>query len=318
MKLRTMMVAGLVGALLMVSTMGWAQDRFTELSFRFDAGMRQDSLDWNISGPDNTPDVLSELEWDDLEIYQIGFVSKLIVENNKVPFATYVRLKADYGWATDGDVQDSDYLGDNRTLEFSRSTADADESDVWDVSIGGGFQFSFFNDRFKLVPLIGYSRHEQQLNIRDGVQVIGDGFYVPAAGTTMPDLDSGYDAEWHGPWVGVDITWQISPRLVFDGTAEYHDVDYDATANWNLRDDFAHPVSFDHQADAEGIVAEGTLTYLFNEHWKLSATFNYSKWKAEDGSDTTFFSDGTSSETGLNEVNWESVSAMVGISYDFF
>jgi len=65
-------------------------------------------------------------------------------------------------------------------------------------------------------------------------------------------------------------------------------------------------------------VTECSLTFLLTPHWKLSGKVSYSKWEAEDGDDKTFFSDGTSMETELNEVNWETLSFMAGISYDFF
>jgi len=295
----------------------WA-DNFTELSFSLESGIREDSLDWNIADSDGSPNVLSELEWDDLEIYQVGFTSKLIVENGKVPFATYIRLKADYGWITDGEVRDSDYRGDNRSEEYSRSISDGDDGEVWDASIGGGFQFSFFNDCLKIAPLVGYSQHQQDLSMQDGLQVIGNSVVVPTAGTALSDLNSSYDTEWHGPWIGVDIAFVLGTRFLLEGSFEYHYVDYDAEANWNLREDFAHPKSFEHEAEADGIVTECALSFLLSNHWTLTGKASYSNWETNDGDDTTFLADGSVAVTTLNEVNWESYSFMLGISYDFF
>lgn len=303
--------------LVLLGTSCWA-DQLRELSVELDGGIRQDSLEWNIAGVNNSPNILSELEWDDLEIYQLGLGSKLIVENNKVPFATYLRLKANYGWILDGDVQDSDYFGNNRTNEFSRSYSDSGDGDVLDLGAGIGFQFGLFNDHLLIAPLIGYSYHEQNLTMKDGVQAVGDGVLVPVVGTVLDDLDSSYDSEWQGPWIGVDVTWLLGQRLALEGTFEYHDVDYDAEADWNLRDDFAHPVSFAHEADGEGVVVEMALRYLLNESWALDAGVSYSRFETDSGDDRTFFSDGSSEVTKFNEVDWESFSSTIGVRYDFF
>lgn len=295
----------------------WA-DQVDELSLELNGGIRQDTLEWNIAGINNNPNILSDLEWDELEIYQLGADGKVIIENSKVPFATYLRFGADYGWIVDGDVRDSDYAGDNRTLEFSRSYSDSDDGDTLDLSAGLGFQFGLFGDRLMITPLVGYSYHEQNLTMKDGRQVVGDGVLVPVAGTLLPELDSSYDTEWDGAWIGVDVAWLLGQRLVLEGSLEYHDVDYEGKADWNLRDDLAHPVSFKHEADGEGIVAEMAIRYLLSDSWALNADVSYSRFETDKGDDTTFFSDGTSATTYLNEVEWESFSTTIGVRYDFF
>lgn len=309
--------------LMMCSTSCWAE-KVRELSFQLDGGMRVDSLDWNIAGPVIngvfTPNILSELEWDDLEIYQLSVATKLIVENNKVPFATYIRLKGNYGWIVDGDVQDSDYMGDNRTLEFSRSYSDSGDGDVIDLSAGLGFQFDFFNNRLLIAPLVGYSYSEQNLTMKDGHQVVSRLDLDPR----VPDLgqiyglDSSYETEWSGIWFGVDVTWLITEKLYFEGSVEYHDVNYEAEADWNLRSDLAQPVSFVHEADGDGLVIEMALRYLLNDSWALNAGVSYSRFETDSGPSIFYYSEGGSGVTKLNEVNWESFSSMIGVRYDFF
>ena len=52
-----------------------------ESEFLFKAGYRIDELDWNIAGDinGNNPNILSELTWDDLEVYQIKLQNKTII-----------------------------------------------------------------------------------------------------------------------------------------------------------------------------------------------------------------------------------------------
>ena len=102
-----------------------------ETDFTLSAGYRVDDLDWSIAGNinGNNPNVLSELTWDDVESYQVKLQGNFVWPNI-IALKGYVN----YGWIFDGDNQDSDYLGDNRTLEFSRSNNSTDDDYVWDNS----------------------------------------------------------------------------------------------------------------------------------------------------------------------------------------
>ena len=103
--------------------------------------------------PDYYVNVLSELTWDDLESYQVKFQGSLLIPN-----VIALRGIADYGWIFDGDNQDSDYAGDNRTYEWSRSNNSADDGDVWDVSLAIGYPLRFGGEVIgTITPLIGYS-----------------------------------------------------------------------------------------------------------------------------------------------------------------
>lgn len=141
-----------------------------ETDFTLSAGYRVDDLGWSIAGDinGNNPNVLSELTWDDVESYQLKFQGS-IVWPDIIAFRGY----ANYGWIFDGDNHDSDYLGDNRTFEFSRSNNSTDDDYVWDASLAIGYPFRFGHAVVgTITPLLGYSYHEQNLNIADGNQII--------------------------------------------------------------------------------------------------------------------------------------------------
>jgi len=111
-----------------------------QTEFLLSTGYRVDDLDWNIAGDinGNNPNILSELEWEGLESFQIKTTNKTI-------FNQLFLLKGSlaYGWILNGENQDSDYWGDNRTLEFSRSNNNSDEGNMLDASFGLGWQFTF-------------------------------------------------------------------------------------------------------------------------------------------------------------------------------
>ncbi len=276
------------------------------------SGYRVDKLKFNIAGLLGTPNVLSELTWTDLEAAELSLAFRWRPESG-----FYLRGGIDYGWIQSGDNQDSDYYGDNRTEEFSRSYADSDGSLIdANAAIGYRFELASTSNFFRLgvAPVYGYSVHIQNLNMTDGVQVVTeDGTGLgPFSG-----LDSSYDTRWDGSFVGLDLDLALGTRHELTWSFEYHWLAYEAEANWNLRSDFEHPVSFRHEANGRGLIARtGYRFRCFSNAW-LGLNLNYRKLETDSGYDKTFFADGTSLITPLNEVIWESWSAGLSLSVNF-
>jgi hypothetical protein len=289
-------------------------------------GYRVDELDWNIAGnaSGSNPNVLSELTWDDLQIYQMKIQGNLVLPN-------IIALKgaAGYGWIFDGDNQDSDYSGNSRTLEWSRSENNADDGHVLDLSAAIGYPVRFGRSVLTTItPLVGYSYHEQHLKVTDGFQTVSEPSISPPGISPLPvgpfdDLDSTYETEWKGPWIGFDIRFKAREIRTFAHrfepyfSYEYHWADYYAEANWNLRQDFAHPKSFEHEADGNGYVIGVGFNIRLQRHVALNLNFDYQDWSTDEGTDRVFFSSGTITETQLNEVNWTSYALSLGLSLCF-
>lgn len=270
-------------------------------------GYRVDDLDWNIAGDSSgqNPNILSELTWSDLQSFQTQLRSTYTVEN-----FLYLRTAAAYGRILNGENQDSDYDGDNRTLESSRSNNQSDMGSVIDLSVGLGYPWRFGRDRLAVAPLAGYSYHEQNLRITDGFQTI------PATGP-FAGLNSKYETVWRGPWVGLDAAWSMTPKLALSGSFEYHWADYVAEADWNLRTDFQHPKSFEHTADGQGTVVSLSLVYTWTDRWRFLLTGDLQDWETDAGVDQTFFTSGAAPVTRLNEVNWNAYAISVGAAYEW-
>jgi outer membrane protease len=284
-------------------------------SFSLGAGYRWDSVFFNIATLSRTPNILSELQYDNIESMTLSANMRW---SNSANF--YVRGGVDIGRTINGEVQDSDYLGDNRTLEFSRSYADGDGGSLVDANAGFGYRFdlplSGRDQSMHLMPLLGYSYHSQELEMTDGVQVIADyGFDVPLG--PFGGLDSNYDAHWSGPWIGLDMELAINQRHALLASLEYHWADYEADADWNLRSDFAHPVSFEHKSEGEGVIASITYRYTPNPKWFWTAGFKYSKFEADAGEYTYYSSADTAGYARFNEAEWESYAVTVGLGFKF-
>jgi len=280
-------------------------------------GRRSDNLDWNIAG--TTPsvfgpvyvDVLSELTWSDIESQEVRAAVKFF----KGRFV--IKGEAGYGFITGGVNQDSDFGGPGRTLEFSRSNNSSDDGSVWDLSAAAGYIYSYkaLGGAFDIVPMAGLSYSRQNLVITDGVQTVATAGLTPPLGP-FAGLDSTYEAGWAGPWAGAEFAYKRGNIRVF-GNFEYHVAYFTAEADWNLRTDFAHPVSFEQWARGSGLVFSAGTEYNIAHRWYFTASFEASDFKARDGTDRTFFSNGAVADTPLNEAGWDSISAFFGFNYRF-
>jgi hypothetical protein len=275
-------------------------------AFDVDLGYRSDSLRWSIAGDLSgslSPNVLSELTWDNLDIFELSAGWKL-----QSAHGPQVRASAAYGWIYDGDNRDSDYLGDGRTLEFSRSENDTRDDDVLDLALAVGYRVTYRHNGTLLhvTPLLGLSLHEQRLRITNGFQAI------PPLGP-FPGLDSTYRTKWTGPWVGIEFASEGSRATGGFLRLEYHWADYDAKANWNLRDDFQHPRSFEHEADGTGLVASVGIVGLIRDRWSARVSLDYQRWETDPGIDRVFFASGDVAVTRLNDVEWTSRTISIGL-----
>jgi hypothetical protein len=284
----------------------------TELSIS--VGKRSDNLDWNIAGVSPSGDfvnVLSELTWSDVESQEIRGSARVFLNRY------FLKGEAGVGFITGGVNQDSDFLNNDRTFEYSRSNNSSDDGTVWDLSGGIGYLYEFkaLGGEFDLIPIAGLSYHKQNLTLTDGVQTISTpgltGPLGPFAG-----LHSTYEARWAGPWAGADFSYQRGKLKVY-GSLEYHLAYYLAKADWNLRGDFAHPVSFEHWATGKGIVFSAGTEYNIARNWSFAAGFEASDFQASGGTDRTYFSGGGAADTPLNEVNWDSLSGFFGFNYRY-
>lgn len=320
-RLSTPTVPGLLAAAALFACLpapASARDVLDRFDLDLTAGYRVDQLDWNIAGnlDGNNPDVLSELTWEDLESYQVAARGKAVMVNSRFPFGGMLRGGVSYGEIQSGTNQDSDYSGDGRTDEFSRSSNQSDHGNVWDASLGGGIVFFNRSRTFSLAPVAGFSYHEQNLTIHDGYQVVSVGGAVPPVGA-IAGLDSTYESQWRSGWLGLDVDYLPLPYFDLHGTVEFHTGKYEAESDWNLRTDLQHPVSFRHTADdAVGFVTSlGMRAGGPNLFFTLD--YQYQKWQAEDGVDKTYYSDGAVGVTRLNEVNWEAASINGGMTVRF-
>lgn len=292
-----------------------------------DLGLRTDYLRWNIADPFGTPNILSELTWKNVDSQYLNAYATFKDGN--------FNLRGDYGYGriTRGDNQDSDYYGNNRTSEFSRSNNKSNGDHVSDAKLGVGIEFERLKvSGFQIIPWVGLSRHQQDLKITDGVQTI------PALGPeVLEGLNSSYEAQWNGPWAGIKAQLELTSKVVIRASFERHWTSYTGQGNWNLRECLAHPKSFTHSAEGNGNELDLSTDIELHTDLILSFRMTYSSWLTDAGTDTVhlpadFYTKRDSRgrpcidavvppqeqifnfSTRLNEVKWQSRNYLIGIN----
>jgi len=192
-----------------------------------------------------------------------------------------------------------------------------------DAFVGLGYEFWPGEKQLvRVVPLVGISYSEQNLRSSNGEQTISDGevaalFEIGVLPLGPFDgLDSTYRTQWLGPWIGVEAEFPRGNRWGLSGHAAYHWADYEAEADWNLRDDFEHPRSFDHEANGTGIVANAAGYFKPSGTYRLYLRVDYENWSTDAGIQHTYFSDfsdGRRPVTRFNGANWESWAISFGV-----
>lgn len=281
-----------------------------QISSYAELGYRNDELKWNKAAPGGTPNILSELQWYNVQSAVITGGTEITIGRN-----WQVEGKISYAKIASGENQDSDYYQDNRQDEFSRSNNTTDDGMSADLSASLGYHLHIGDSKkppfWRWTPKAGFDFHTQQFRMSHGVQTI------PANGA-FDGLDSSYEATWFGPWVGLSNQLTFNDRFSLQVGAFYHRILYDGTGHWNLRSDLQQPVSFKHKAEGDGIVANAIARYLLSPEWVLRLSVEYQNWLANDnGKDKMLHADGSSTEMKFNEARWNSYGLNLGVEYVF-
>lgn len=253
------------------------------LAVEWKQGSRQDTLQWSIAGRDNKPNILSELSW---EVEDIDYSGPNIIWMSQSGWT--LRLAAGYGDITEGENQDSDYLGSDRTLEFSRSNNTIGGDWVADGLLALGFPLNLPILPIQLLPQGGVSVHVQKLRITDGWQTIG---YVattsgvtPAPISRIENLDSTYKTTWLGPFLGIQGKLSVALGCTLRGGIEHHWASYRGKGVWNLRHDIGE---FTDEARGRGWVWTGGVEFPVSAFWRAAIDYSLQEWKTGSGTQST-------------------------------
>lgn len=267
-------------------------------SIRVSEGLHQQYLDWSIAGNihGENPNIYSELIWHKMrgnstEI-QVGYRFWKQFKYQATAEKTFIRS---------GKVSDQDYANDNRLHPVFSAFLDSNKGYSWRIENQVSYIFCLKKD-FTATAEIGYSISRESFFLTD------DNFSV-----ANKKLNSNYKTKWNGITAGLNAEYLFWKKWSVIGKINYHSLNYNAVADWNIIEDFAHPKSFTHQAKANAWGFNIAPKYKLHKHLFLYADWSYLRSKAKKGVDQLFLTSGQHVFTKLNGVNRMSERISLGM-----
>ncbi|NML40104.1 omptin family outer membrane protease [Chitinophaga sp. G-6-1-13] len=266
-----------------------------KLKYSMQLGYHQEDFRWSIAGntEGTNPNVYSELIWKNMSAPTFS------AEIEWNPISRIVVLSdLHISQIITGKVSDKDYLGDNRTHNSYSRMFEANKGNIQAYDLMIGYRL-LSSDHFMLTAALGYSIQAQRLWMLKESE----------------NLHSTYITNWHGfnfrlaTYLPVNKTLGISNRA----TAEMFR--FNARANWNLVDNFQHPLSFEDVANGFGIKEDFRLELQLNSAINLNMGGVYYHACAGKGTDKLFLSNGTVATTQFNGAVRSYFQATTGIRF---
>jgi hypothetical protein len=264
-------------------------------------GYAVENFDWSIAGQysHSTPvNILSELKWKKLSGAQFNLHSEYNFWKG-----LSVRAGLSRTMITSGKVTDTDFGKDNRKDTLFHDKFNSDEGNVTSYHLAVAYKIAL--TRLSITPFIGYGNDLQSL------------YLLRAFGNVQGDLRSTYRTKWNGMVAGADLRIALIKDLFVRSSFTGHQVSYSAKANWNLVDDFKHPISFRHHANGLGFAGNIGIEYVFNKTMSLFLTGKKSWWTTGKGTDTLYRENGEINVTQLNPVHRNNMRVEAGAHISF-
>jgi hypothetical protein len=293
----------LAAALVLFSLTAHSQNQSKKPKFILDAssGYYTENFNWSIAGNinDRYVNILSELRWKKIKGVQLNI-------NGEYNFwkGLFVKGNLSKAFITSGKVSDTDFGRDNRQDTLFHDNFNSDQGNItsWDADIG--YKISIAK-KYSVAPFVGYGITAQSL------------FVLRDYGNVTGNLRSTYETKWNGLTMGLSFIIPVHERITITAQSTYRQLNYSAKANWNLIEDFEHPVSFRHKAKGYSIENNIVVHYLFNEKISVSLNGQLGYWTTGKGTDTLYRTNGEVDVTQLNRVHRNSTALGAGIRISF-
>lgn len=250
-------------------------------------GYASEELDWSIAGnlSGEAPNVYSELIWKDLQGPAFQLNVKWDVWRKFFLETELYRSKIISGVASD-----TDYQLDNRLNPSFQANLKSDEGKMQYISVALGFRF-LDSKKYAITSVVGYGHDRQFLTLMD---------YNEEA---VEKINSSYTTRWNGPFISLRPTLNLSKKLSLKASVTYHQLEYMATADWNLIEEFSRPVSFRHVAKGYRFDQGIELFFSLNAFSSLGISGMIFQSSTGKGIDELYLKDGKKVKTRFNGAN---------------
>lgn len=275
-----------------------AQESIGTFTVQPTVGWSQQQVDWSIAGDQNGqhPNVLSELKWKKIRGPEIGLASAYRLTSAIVLLGNFR-----YQHIVSGTVNDSDYAGDNRAVTTAAYDLPADRGYTIDAKAELSYAIAL-SPLLSLQPHAGYIGRFQQLYMLDGETPLISG----------RELKSTYSPSWHGLTLGLAASYRMGLWKLSLDMAGVFIPSYSSKANWNLQDNFNHPVSFRHKSKGKGWNGHFELSQKTNKNIYPFLYISCSVAAMDHGKDILYLSDASLYYSRLNGVHSRSLQAGLG------
>jgi hypothetical protein len=258
-----------------------------KLSVTGSFGYTSEDLDWSIAGnlSGQAPNVYSELIWKDLQ----GPDFQLNVEWN-VWRKFFLETELYRFQIISGVASDTDYHFDNRINPSFQANLKSEEGKMQSISAGLGFRF-LDSKKYVITSVVGYRNERQFLTLLD---------YNEDA---VEKINSSYNTRWNGPFISLRPAVNLSKKLTLKALVTYHQLEYIATADWNLIEQFNRPVSFRHIAKGYRFDQGLELFFSLNAYMSFGLSAMIFQSSTGTGIDELYLKDGTVLKTRFNGAN---------------
>lgn len=258
-----------------------------KLSVTGSFGYTSEDLDWSIAGnlSGQAPNVYSELIWKDLQ----GPAFQLNVEWD-VWRKFFLETELYRFQIISGVASDTDYHFDNRINPSFQANLKSDEGKMQSISAGLGFRF-LDSKKYAITSVVGYRNERQFLTLLD---------YNEDA---VEKINSSYNTRWNGPFISLRPSVNLSKKLKLKALVTYHQLEYMATADWNLIEQFNRPVSFRHIAKGYRFDQGLELFFSLNAYMSFGLSAMIFQSSTGTGIDELYLKDGTVLKTRFNGAN---------------
>ena len=283
---------------------GWPLTGYGAVTTSFNSGLALDTLEWTIGPTSSFP--ISELSFE-----ASSWQSTVNLQWADEASPWFVEGTAGMGWVFSGEVVDSDFALPNKQGLFSRRVSEVNGHNSLLLEVGSGYRV-WTTDRSVVALTAGFAWTQIRFQIENGEQT------VPPGGADLSGLNSEYRARWYGPTVGFRWMADLKPVplfLLLEGRY-WPVVWYRGKGTWNLRTDFEQTPSFTHKDDnGYGGDITATLRYPITTQWMVDAGWTGRFLRTSNGTDRTFFSNGTESTIPLLQVSQDTHWFHLGLRY---
>lgn len=287
-------------AFFLLANVAFAQNISRPLQISVFTGYEQHDLDWSIAGniSGKNPNIYSELKWKEVSGQSISAAVQYTFWKKFAGMVSYSRM-----FIRSGRVTDNDYNADNRTNQVYGETFNSNKGNINQFNVGLGYEL-INNEKFSLMPFVGYEITRQSLSILD---LSGD----------FPELNSNYLPVWKGVFVKCRAQLKLNRIFKIVADVSYSQSHYEANADWNVIQIFQHPVSYRHNANGFGVNTNAALSCSVKKNIAVNIGGGFLTATTGTGTDELFLASGGSEKTLLNGISNNAYRLFAGIVFNY-